>query len=541
MWKPVELHRQRLRLQAEAVAGLAGLRRMVALDLLAHPRRVGLLPAPLEVGDDALEGFGRAVGAEAVVVVEGDVVIAGAVEDDVPRLLRQLAPRRVGRRICRRGPAPPASAGSRATTSCPTAATAFSRSVSVSSGTTSAGSMVLLGAEAVAGRAGAVGIVEREQPRLDLGDGEAGDRAGEFLGEDDAVLALLVALLQLALLRRGLVGLAVGDLGDGQTVGQFQRGLERVRQARGDVAAHHDAVDHHLDVVLELLVEGRGLGDLVEGAVDLDALEALLQQLGQLLAVLALAAAHDRRQQIEARALGQRQHPVDHLADRLAGDRQAGRRRIGDADAGEEQPHVVVDLGDRADGRARVPRRGLLLDRDGRRQAVDLVDVRLLHHLEELAGIGRQRLDVAALALGVDRVEGERRLARARQAGQHDQLVARQVEVDVLEVVLARPADRDELARGELFWGRPWGHRLFRVGGAAAAAPQTYALGGLKQGGAPACNSLRQTCLSQTSGEHLHPRRAPIVRPAQNCLSRSPEQTWVAAVRLHALPRDGRD
>ena len=118
-------------------------------------------------------------------------------------------------------------------------------------------------------------------------------------------------------------------------------------------AADDDAVDHHLDVVLELLVEGRGLGDLVEGAVDLDALEALLLQLGELLAVLALAAAHDRRQQVEARALGQRQHPVDHLADGLALDRQAGRRRIGDADAGIEQAHVVVDLGDRADGRAR--------------------------------------------------------------------------------------------------------------------------------------------------------------------------------------------
>ena len=178
-----------------------------------------------------------------------------------------------------------------------------------------------------------------------------------------------------------------------------------------------------------------------------------LHQLGQLLAVLALAAAHDRRQQVEPRALGQRQHPVDHLRHGLALDRQAGRRRIGHADAGEQQPHVVVDLGDRADGRARVAAGGLLLDRDGRRQAVDLVDVRLLHHLQELAGIGRQPLDVAALALGIDRVEGERRLARARQAGQHDQLVARQVEVDVLEIVLARAADRDELARGRAVVG----------------------------------------------------------------------------------------
>src|SRR3546814_9599605 len=41
-------------------------------------------------------------------------------------------------------------------------------------------------AKAVAGGAGALRSVEAEQARLDLGDGEAGDRAGEFFGEDDA-------------------------------------------------------------------------------------------------------------------------------------------------------------------------------------------------------------------------------------------------------------------------------------------------------------------------------------------------------------------
>jgi hypothetical protein len=61
-----------------------------------------------------------------------------------------------------------------------------------------------------------------------------------------------------------------------------------------------------------------------ELAVDLDALEALALQVVEFLAVLALAAAHDRRQQVEARALGQRHDLVDHLADGLALDRQAG-------------------------------------------------------------------------------------------------------------------------------------------------------------------------------------------------------------------------
>ena len=142
-------------------------------------------------------------------------------------------------------------------------------------------------------------------------------------------------------------------------------------EARLEPGRQHHAVDHQLDVVLELLVELRHRVQLVQLAVDLDPLEAGAQQLGELLAVLALAPAHDRRQQIEARALGQAHDPVDHLRDGLALDRQPGRGRIRDADPGVEQAQVVVDLGDRADRRARVPRRGLLLDRDRRRQAGD--------------------------------------------------------------------------------------------------------------------------------------------------------------------------
>ena len=36
-----------------------------------------------------------------------------------------------------------------------------------------------------------------------------------------------------------------------------------------------------------------------------------------------------------------------------------------------------------------------------------MLDVRLLHHLQELAGVGGQALDVAPLPLGIDGVEGE--------------------------------------------------------------------------------------------------------------------------------------
>src|SRR5439155_17250747 len=132
---------------------------------------------------------------------------------------------------------------------------------------------------------------------------------------------------------------------------------------------------------------------------------------------------------------------------RLPGDRLATDVAVWMADARPQQAQVVVDLGDRADGRARVARRGLLVDRDRRREALDRVHVGLVHLAQELARVGAQRLDVAALALGVDRVERQRGLPRSGQAGDDHQRIARDLDRDVLEVVLAG-AGYDELLGG---------------------------------------------------------------------------------------------
>src|SRR3989304_1325994 len=56
------------------------------------------------------------------------------------------------------------------------------------------------------------------------------------------------------------------------------------------------------------------------------------------------------------------------------------------AGPGEQEAEVVVDLGDGADGRARVLARRLLLDRDRGGETLDRVDVGLVHLLEGLAG-----------------------------------------------------------------------------------------------------------------------------------------------------------
>jgi hypothetical protein len=225
------------------------------------------------------------------------------------------------------------------------------------------------------------------------------------------------------------------------------RGLDRLPEPRAQVILHHEPIDHDLDRVLELLVELDLVLEQPLLTVDLHAREALGSEVLEHVLELALAVARDRRVDRELRPFREAQHLVDDRLDRLAGDRAPADGAVGPADPREEQAQVVVDLGDRADRRAGVPRGRLLVDRDRRREPVDRVDIGLLHHLQELPGVGRERLDVAALPLGVDRVEGKARLPGPGQAGDADQRVPGQPDGDVLEVVLPRAVDYELVSR----------------------------------------------------------------------------------------------
>ena len=221
-----------------------------------------------------------------------------------------------------------------------------------------------------------------------------------------------------------------------------------------EVGLHHEAIDDDVDLVLELLVEDDLVLEQPLLAVHLDAREAVAAELLEHVPELTLAIAHDRRVDGEPRPLGQREHLLHDLVEALPCDRTPADGAVRAADARVEQAEVVVHLGHGADGRPWVARGRLLVDRDGRREPVDRVDVRLLHHLQELARVRGERLDVAALAFRVDRVERERRLARAREPGDADEAVPRQPDGDVLEVVLAGAVDH-ELFGGHLSTSLP--------------------------------------------------------------------------------------
>ena len=133
------------------------------------------------------------------------------------------------------------------------------------------------------------------------------------------------------------------------------------------------------------------------------------------------------------------------------------------AEPGHHQSQVVVDLGDRGDRAAGVLVARPLVDTDRRLQAIDQIDIGSLALVKELPRIDRERLDVLPLPFRKQRVQGQTAFARSAGAGDHHQLLAWDIEVDMLEVMDAGAADSDGFrracrARGGGFWATGDGH-----------------------------------------------------------------------------------
>src|SRR6202042_464984 len=159
------------------------------------------------------------------------------------------------------------------------------------------------------------------------------------------------------------------------------------------------------DRVLALLVERDLLPQLLGLAVDPDAREALLGDLLEKLRVLAFAAAHERREQLDPRSLGQLRDRIDDLLARLRADLAPALVTMRRSDARVKQAQIIVNFGDGADRRTRIARGRLLIDRDRGREALDVVDVGLLHLPQELPSVRRQGADVAALPFRIDLID----------------------------------------------------------------------------------------------------------------------------------------
>ena len=145
-----------------------------------------------------------------------------------------------------------------------------------------------------------------------------------------------------------------------------------------------------------------------------------------------------------ARPTGRRHHPPTRLppprparsAAMLGRHVRAALRAGAVTRAGEQHPQVGVDLGGGADRRARRAVTVALVHADGGREPDDGI-----HRRAALVGHHAQRFHILALAFLVQRIEGHRRFARPRQAGEDHELILGDREGDVFEVVEPRAAD----------------------------------------------------------------------------------------------------
>jgi hypothetical protein len=242
--------------------------------------------------------------------------------------------------------------------------------------------------------------------------------------------------------------------GDRAAVAVAKRGLVRLGEPLLQVGAHAQAVDDDLDRVLRVLREPRHGVDLVHGAVDANATKPFARSSTKRSSCSPLRLTTTGARIMSFVSSGNASVASTICEIVIAASFCSGwSGQYGSPDARVEKAQVVVNFRNRPHRRARVVRRRLLLDRDRGRQAFDQVDVRLFHELQELPRVRRQRFDVAALAFRVERVERERALAGARKAGNDDQPVARQIEIDVLEIVRPRAADANVFHTMDL--GRP--------------------------------------------------------------------------------------
>ena len=84
-----------------------------------------------------------------------------------------------------------------------------------------------------------------------------------------------------------------------------------------------------------------------------------------------------------------------------------------------------------------------MFDRDGRTQAFDRLNIRLLHLIQKLAGVSGKTFDITPLALGINGIKGQGRFPGTAQSRHNNEFVAGQLKGNVLEIVFFGVLDDD--------------------------------------------------------------------------------------------------
>ena len=241
------------------------------------------------------------------------------------------------------------------------------------------------------------------------------------------------------------------DLFDGHgPFSQFQSGFQGIGEPASQSRPGHQPVHHHGNGVFLLFVQLDFLIQGIQVVIHLHPHVSCPADGFQDVFVFPFPALHHRCQDHEFGSFRQFQHLVGNLLGGLAFDDFPALGTMGDPDPGKQQPEIVVDLRYRSHRGPGVPAGGLLVDGNGRGQSPDIVHIRFVHLSQELPGIGRQAFHVPALAFRIDGIKGQGGFPAAGQTGDHHQFVPGDVQGYILQVVLPRPLDYNDIFIHEL-------------------------------------------------------------------------------------------
>ncbi len=205
-----------------------------------------------------------------------------------------------------------------------------------------------------------MGTVEAEAARLDLGKVRVAIGTAEVKG------------------KRLLVPARCGfDQDEYGAAGKFERQVDALGQPGPDAGPDRDPVDDGLDRMGFGLDEfRRRFGHFHHFAVNPCPDQASTANGLKDVEVLPFAGADQRGQDLHLFPSAAHQYAVDHLLGRLAMNRRVAGRTVRRAGPREQEPQVIVDLGDGPERAARIGRTRPLVNRDDGRQPLDRVDIR---------------------------------------------------------------------------------------------------------------------------------------------------------------------
>ena len=266
--------------------------------------------------------------------------------------------------------------------------------------------------------AGTGRIVERKHPGFQFRQADAAVFAGIVLGKAQFLLG-------------------GGQFDDNQATGMGTGSFDGVGQAAAQTFFQHQTVHHQLNVVLLVLFALDFFRQVIEDAVHPDTGKAALPGVLEDLGMFTLLAPNHRRQDDETGALTQSFHLVHNLVNSLAGNFLAALGAMGRTHSGPKEAEIVIDFRHRTDGRAGVLGSGLLVNRNGRRQALNGIHIGLVHLAQELPGVGRKTLHIPPLPFRINGIKGQAGLTGTGQAREHHQLISGDGHIHILQIILS--------------------------------------------------------------------------------------------------------